>query len=215
LIHIYWHLRKPSDLAKITIGLALCNKSFRSDRLTVDAALADCPICRERHQRWATTEEGKAAMSESKILDEALRPTVAAMTGPQIVAKYNELATAQGKPTVKKFRSLDVARQRLAAISKPAETAAEVDPQPRKESKARKETRQKKIKKNGLAPDAMITILKKDAYSAGRQDTECSKRFKKLASKPPMTVSEFCGSIGAIGDLKWWLDEKRGFIKVG
>lgn len=38
------------------------------------------------------------------------------MSGPQLAAKYNEIAAANGKPTVKKFKDLKTGRQRLTRM---------------------------------------------------------------------------------------------------
>jgi hypothetical protein len=209
MIHLYWRHIKPSDLDRLRIGLALCGKPFAKDLLTTEAKKATCTTCRERHERWVNSEEGKA-MTESKILEEAMAPTNVTMTGPQIAAKYNEIAALKGKPQIKKFKNLEIARRRLAEImALPRDEASEKP----SGDLAKTKKKGKITKKNGLDPQAMITILKKDAYEGARK-TKCGDNFNKLKAKEQCTVGDFLASIGTVGDLKYWRD-KKGFIKIG
>lgn len=126
-----------------------------------------------------------------------------AMSGPEIVKAFNTMAPQVNWKPVKKFRSLEAARQRLSKLQEEiAKNGGSSEPKKKSSSKSEKEAGKR------------IVILKAES-NRGRGATEV--RWLELMKLETKTVKAFLDLMErkgrdrgkAMGDLLWWQNHGR------
>jgi hypothetical protein len=149
------------------------------------------------------------------------------MTNSQLVAAYNEMATAQGRDLVKRFSTAKAGRKRCtelqALVTKPAvddlsippalrrapkETAAKAKKAPVKKAtvKAKKPIAPRK---NGHVGGIIKLLVKENPKRPGSKQFDLYKLYKD-----GMSVADFRAAAGDDASYRLYWDQKRGFISV-